>query len=199
MINKFEFKRRIYSINAFYDLLSDTIAHFGDIRRAHSSRRVSKAFNERIMLAVTEVNGCRYCGYYHTSAALKAGMSEGEIQDMLGGDLNSAPADESVALLFAQHYAETEGHPEKEAYQRLLETYGPETATDILAAIRVIMVGNVYGIMVEAPKNRLMLKPFPTSSLGQEIGIVFGLFAFIPVIVVRQFPGHGTSAGGPTV
>ena len=124
MINKFEFKRRIYSVNAFYHLLADAMAHFGDIRRAHSSKRVSKAFSERIMLAVTEVNGCRYCSYYHTSVALKAGMSEDEIQGMLGGDLSNAPADESVALLFAQHYAETEGHPEEEAYQRLLETYG---------------------------------------------------------------------------
>ena len=197
MINKFEFKRRIYSVNAFYHLLDDAIVHFGDIRRAHSSKHVSKAFSERIMLAVTEVNGCRYCSYYHTGVALKAGMSEDEIQDMLGGDLSNAPADESVALLFAQHYAETEGHPEKEACQRLLETYGPETTTDILAAIRVIMVGNVYGIMVEALKNRLTMKPNPESSLGREIGIVFGLFAFIPVILVRQVLGHRSPAGEP--
>ena len=86
MINKFEFKQRIYSVSAFYDLLADAMAHLGDIRRAHSGKRVSKAFSERIMLAVTVVNGCRYCSYYHTSVALKAGMSEGEIRDMLGGD-----------------------------------------------------------------------------------------------------------------
>ncbi len=103
------------------------MAHIGDIRRAHRSERVSKAFSERIMLAVTEVNGCRYCSYYHTSVALKAGLQEGEVQDILSGDLSSAPAEETVALLFAQHYAETEGHPEEEACQRLLETYGPET------------------------------------------------------------------------
>ena len=186
MIGNIEYRRRIYSVSSFYRLLDDALAHISDIRRAHRSECVSKAFSERIMLAVTEVNGCRYCSYYHTSVALKAGLQEGEVQDILNGDLSSAQAEEYVALLFAQHYAEAEGHPSEEACQRLLETYGPETTTDILAAIRVIMVGNVYGIMIEALKNRLMWKPNPESSWGAEIGVVLGLFAFIPVIVVRQ-------------
>ena len=186
MSGNIEYRRRIYSVSSFYRLLNDAMAHIGDIRRAHRCERVSKAFSERIMLAVTEVNGCRYCSYYHTSLALKAGLREGEVQGILSGDLSSAPAEETVALLFAQHYAETEGHPEEKACQRLLETYGPETTTDILAVIRTIMVGNVYGIMIEAVKSRLTWKPNPESSLGREIGIVLGLLAFIPVIVVRQ-------------
>ncbi len=186
MIGNIECRRRIYSVSSFYRLLDDALAHIGDIRRAHRSERVSKAFSERIMLAVTEVNGCRYCSYYHTNVALKAGLQEGEVQDILTGDLSSAPAEEIVALLFAQHYAETEGHPEEEACQRLLESYGPEKTIAIMAIIRTIMVGNVYGIMIEALENRLNRKPNPDSSWGAEIGIVLGLFVFIPVIAVRQ-------------
>ena len=53
------------------------------------------------MLAVTSVNGCRYCSYFHTSLALKEGMSADEIQHLLGGEFADAPAAEAVALLFA--------------------------------------------------------------------------------------------------
>ena len=36
---------------------------------------VSVQFRERLMLMVTEVNGCRYCSYGHSKAALAAGLS----------------------------------------------------------------------------------------------------------------------------
>jgi AhpD family alkylhydroperoxidase len=193
-----EYRRRIYSVGAYYDLLADAIVHFSDIRGAHKGERVSKAFSERIMLAVTEVNGCRYCSYYHANLSLNEGMSEAEIHGMLTGDLSNAPEEESVALLFAQHYAETEGHPNEEACRRLLATYGPERASDILASIRVIMVGNVSGIMLEALKNRLTGKPNPESSLGRELGIVFGTVGFIPVIAVRRLFGKDVAKSGPT-
>lgn len=35
------------------------------------------------MLAVTQVNGCRYCSYVHARMALQAGLSEQEIRTVL--------------------------------------------------------------------------------------------------------------------
>ncbi len=76
------------------------------------------------MLAVTEVNGCALCSYYHTRVSLENGMSAEEIKRMLGGEFADAPEAELSAILFAQHYADTRGKPSKEAWARILDVYG---------------------------------------------------------------------------
>jgi AhpD family alkylhydroperoxidase len=156
------------------------------LRAAARGGRVSKAFAERIMLAVTQVNGCRYCHYGHTRAALRAGVSEAEIRSLTLGALDQLPAEELVALVYAQHFAESGGRPDLEARQRLQETYGPETARDIMAYIRMIMMGNLLGNTFDALLSRLARRPAAGSSLGQELGVLLGAFVFIPAGLLRR-------------
>jgi len=61
------------------------------------------------MLAVTRVNGCRYCSWFHTRVAIKEGISKTEIHSLLGGKFEDADEDEMLALIYAQHYADTVG------------------------------------------------------------------------------------------
>ena len=182
-----ERNKRIYTPSVFFGFLSDMVEHLGDLRVAHRGDRVSAAFRERIMLAVTQVNGCRYCSYGHTRFALKAGISQEEIQSLLNGEMGTTPAEETVALVFAQHYAESVGQPDTVAYQRFLDTYGPDTSRDILALIRTIMVGNTYGNSLDALRSRLKGKPFPESSLQQELVIVMGTLFVLPAIVIYKW------------
>jgi AhpD family alkylhydroperoxidase len=69
-------------------------------------------FIERLMLATTEVNGCDACSYAHTQMALKSGFSKEEIDALLSGDKAFVVQEEAKAILFAQHYASSMGHPE---------------------------------------------------------------------------------------
>jgi len=39
------------------------------------------------MLAVTAANGCRYCSYFHARQALKNGVGQEEIDQLLTGDI----------------------------------------------------------------------------------------------------------------
>ena len=183
-----QFRRRIYNINEFKAAIDDAFAHLPDMKRAMHAGRVDKAFSERIMLAVTQVNGCRYCSYGHTKAALSAGLTPEEIQALLAGEFSDAPPEQLPALLFAQHYAESEGNPDPEAWRRLVETYGPETAQDILANIRMIMVGNLSGNTFDALLYRLTFRAIaPNSSLLQEAGVIFGSLVIIPAAAIRYF------------
>lgn len=179
-------QKRLDSPQKFFGYLDDAFSHMSDIRSAHRSGRVSKAFSERIMLAVTQVNGCRYCSYYHSKLALEAGMSPDEIAQMMDGDLSHAPASEMVALAFAQHYAESKARPDASALARLEATYGPEMARDILAYIRMITIGNVYGDTFDSFQQRLHGRPTPQSSLTREFSILVGSLAVVPVILARQ-------------
>ena len=97
--------------------------------------RHDRKFMERLMLAVTEVNECEACSYVHTKMALEAGMDGDEIKKMLAGMHDDVPADQLPAVMFAEHYAESRGKPDREAWDRVVEVYGEKTASGILAAI----------------------------------------------------------------
>jgi AhpD family alkylhydroperoxidase len=179
-------QQRLFNFAEFYRVLDDAFASAGDFVAAQKKTGISKQFQERIMLAVTQVNGCRYCNYFHTAVALRQGMSEAEIKQLIAGEFGDVPEDEVVALFFAQHYAETMGDYDAEAYARLETTYGKDHARQILAAIRAIMVGNAHGIMFDALQFRLRGRAFPDSSLGNEVGVVFGIAGLMPVIGVKR-------------
>ena len=107
---------------------------------------VSKAFRERLMVTVTEVNGCRYCRYFHASEALKAGVSQAELEEFMAGAIpENTPPEEYQALAYAQHWAENDTQAKPEFAQKLRETYGPETADAIHLILHMIRVGNLLG------------------------------------------------------
>ena len=139
------FDKRYYTPRSFIRDLRELLACRSEIREAASSGRVSRAFVEKIMMAVTAVNQCRYCARYHTRLALAEGISQDEIARILALELDEFPPEEAVALAFAQHWAETEGHPDPETERRFHETYGPQVSADIMNWIQLITMGNLLG------------------------------------------------------
>jgi len=115
------------------------------LRTLMRGEAIDAAFRERLMLAVTEVNGCRYCSYAHARAALKAGLSEDDIAAVARGEAAGSPPDQAVALVYARHWAEADAKPDPEARQRVLETYGETKTGAIELTLRMIRVGNLLG------------------------------------------------------
>src|SRR5699024_10206364 len=116
------------------------------------------------MLAVTEVNGCEICSYGHTKYALEQGMSNEEIKSFLTGNPENISSDEMPAIIFAQHYVDTKGHPSEEAWNRIVQEYGNGKALGVLGAIRMIMVGNRYDIAIKASKSLIIVNTFKQTS-----------------------------------
>ena len=141
-----KFKKRTYKNpkDLFSDLRS-LIRNRSQLRDVARKGLISPAFRERLMLAVTAVNGCRYCSYFHARQALKSGITAGEISNLLSGDVASCPQDEAVAVVYAQHWAEADAHPDPEAVRRLQQTYGREEAEAIHLILRMIRLANLLG------------------------------------------------------
>jgi len=141
-----EFNRRTY--HSFSNALSD-------VRKIMTSRKqlrplirgdlIGKPFRERLMLAVTSVNQCRYCSFAHRKMALTEGISYEEIQKLSNGNLDKCPEEELPALLYAQHWAEFEGKPEPEIVQHIQNIYGKDKALVIELIIRMINAANLAG------------------------------------------------------
>ncbi|MFA9391158.1 MAG: carboxymuconolactone decarboxylase family protein [Prolixibacteraceae bacterium] len=180
-----ELKARIFTTSTFYKHLKISFANFSDLRKSRKTGNVNKAFSEKIMLAVTQVNGCRYCNYMHTKNAIDAGTSEAEINAMLNGELGKIGNDESLALMFAQHYADTDGTPDMETYENFVQHYGKQKAADILSNIRVIMAANIHGIALDALQSRLKGKKMKDSKLSNELGISLGILVLIPIAIIQ--------------
>ncbi len=140
------FDRRIYSgVGEMAADLAWPLRHRRALRQAMRGGLVSHAFRERLMMAVTAVNQCRYCSYFHAQESLRAGLPPDEIRQLLDGNVNQAPTEELPALLYAQHWAESNGRPNPTVRQRLLDSYGQERTEAIETVLHMIRTGNLLG------------------------------------------------------
>jgi AhpD family alkylhydroperoxidase len=177
--------RKLYSLKESYWITYNAIRSIPAIRNAIKKEGMSRQFSERILLAVTEVNGCLICSYAHSRMALETGMSNEEIQNLLAGTFDDVPQEEMAAVLFGQHYAESRGHPTKEAYDRIVELYGISMALGILGASRVMMWGNAYGIPYSSFVNRFKGKPDERCNLVYEVSMLLSTIFYLPISFIH--------------
>jgi len=86
------------------------------------------ALRERLMVAAAAVYCCRFCSWLHTREALRVGVDKEELARLVGGVMEGCPEKYSIAVLYDQHWAESNAHPNPEAVHRLEDTYGRKKA-----------------------------------------------------------------------
>jgi hypothetical protein len=64
---------------------------------------------------------------------------------ILSHDLQACPEQEITAVLYAQHWAETDGHPAAEVRQSLENQYGGDQAARIDLILRLMRAANLLG------------------------------------------------------
>jgi AhpD family alkylhydroperoxidase len=175
------FRKRAFTLSTFAASTRELFAQLDELHSALAQHRISRAFSEKIMLAVTQVNGCRYCSYAHVRMSLQAGVSEVELHDLLAGEFKHVPDNELVAVLFAQHYAEQADHYDIVAWQRLQDAYGLEAADAILTHIRVITFANLYGNAFDALLERLQFRPVRGSHFFDEVIVLSAGATVVPI------------------
>lgn len=170
MINRETYKRK-FTVRDLYRGIMLVPEAVSGLKYNRKNMIVSPEFLERMQLAVTEVNGCAACSYAHANMALKQGMSSEEIYSLLSGDGALVRPEEGKAIMFAQHFANTGGFPDIETYRTIETTYGINEARVMLSAIRMMQVGNIYGIPFSAFISRLKGHPYHGSSFFYELGM----------------------------
>jgi len=175
---------KTYTVGEYYAALVKWTRSVKHLMRNRKQAIISQDFVERLMLAVTEVNGCAICAYGHTQMALTQGFTQEEISAFLSGSPEYIRPEEMKAILFAQHYADTKGRVDKKAYEEMVDAYGDEAAKVILAAIQMMMIGNIAGLPISAFQRRLKGNPDPKSSLNHEIGLPLStVFLILPALI----------------
>ncbi len=180
-----EYKRK-FSLPELYRAYLYAPRAIAGLIHNRKSRLVDNRLIERLHLAVTEVNGCAACSYAHTRMALRKGMSNEEITGFLSGDDSIIKHEEAKAIMFAQHFADSRGYPDREAYEEIVGEYGADKAEVILSAVQLMMVGNMYGIPYSAFISRIKGRPYKDSSIVYEVWILTGGALCLPVALVHS-------------
>ena len=150
------FDRKIYTFKLLLTDLGFLFTNTPKIIGAMRNKKIGKPLMEKIMTVVTAVNGCVYCAWFHARQAASCGISDDEVKNMLDLQFQTDATDyEITALLFAQHYAETNRKPEKEMTEKLYKFYGNKTAFHITLMIRMIFFGNLAGNTFDAFLSRI--------------------------------------------
>ena len=131
-------KRRVYG--NWREFFSDLLFMLRNTTRLTRVYRggLPPALRERLMVAAAAVYGCRFCSWLHTREALRIGVDKEELARLVGGVMEGCPEEYSIALLYAQHWAESNAHPDPKAVRRLEETYGREKAKLVNVVLRPI-------------------------------------------------------------
>ncbi|MBN2045973.1 MAG: carboxymuconolactone decarboxylase family protein [Anaerolineales bacterium] len=139
-----------------YPNLKELISDLGFVFRRRDKMKalmrgevIDAQFRERLMMAVTEVNGCRYCAYYHAQQALAAGIGSEELEEISKFSFESSPEGQRPALLYAQHWAETGGHPDPDAWGCMQDSYSLEELELIELCLHTIQIGNLTGNLAD--------------------------------------------------
>jgi hypothetical protein len=185
---KIGFTKRIFTAGLFFNDLGFLIWNLPKIIKVFTNKQNPKHLIEKILIVTDAVNGCIYCSWLDAKLAIKSGISEDEINNMLKLQFHTnASASELNALLFAQHFAETNRNPDPEMTNKLFDYYGEKTAKNIILAIRTVTFGNLYFNTWGAVISRFKGNPAPNSN------VVFEMFYFIlnfiiilPFIILRK-------------
>ena len=173
--------KKLFSVIELFQIMTLAFRSIPLLKRAKAAGKMDKAFLERIMIAVTEVNGCAMCSYYHTRVALEEGFSAEEIRAMLGGSFADVPPEQLSGVLFAQHYADQRGNPTRDSWEKIVAEYGETGAYGVLAVTRMIMMGNAVGIPSGSFLLRFRGKADPRSNVFYELLMMLAMVVFLPL------------------
>lgn len=186
-----DFPRRTFSLWRFWASLAWIVAHLPRVARVHSGSRVSTlALREAIWLAVTEVNGCRYCAYVHASMASGSGLTDPEVQLLLStGDPRAvasvaslSPAEQHL-VAWSKTWADAR---RTHAAPPPLGEDAPLRGQDLDGLLRTVEFGNLSGNTLDSLLHRVrhprrLLQPLGLAS-DLVVGLLVALFGWPAVV-----------------
>ena len=189
---KQKFSKRVFTPKTLIEIVSELARDLPTLPSTFASGRISPAFRERILLAVTSVNRCRYCQWVHTDLAVANGMTTSDVSALLGSDTNNVPENEKAALVYALHYAETNRNPHPAQRDKLVATYGEDAARDIENYIRLIFFSNLTGNTFDSFLSRMR------GESGSDGNAVFeGVFAALSAPVLLSLAAISKNSINP--
>lgn len=179
--------RRTFNLVEHFRLMSKAACGWRMNQIMRQQRVMNKQRRERIMLAISEVNGCALCSFVHTKLALQAHMDIKEIQTLLAGDLVGVPEEDTLAVLFAKDFAANKETIDPAFYAKLSDYYGQSGARAIVCVSHVITMTTSMGISLGLLKDTLTFRHQKGSNVLNELLIPISTILFFPLMLITSF------------
>jgi len=181
------YSKRIFTAKTFFKELGFLIWNALRLIQLFTNKRIEKLIG-KILIVTDAVNECKYCSWMDAKLAIKNGVSEEEVKNMLKLEFETNVSDyELPALVFAQDYAENHGMVGADMLQTLTENYGEKLAKDLLLAIRAVTFGNLYFNTWGAFPSRLKGNPATNSNLLFEVlYFICNFIIVVPFIILKK-------------
>jgi len=185
---KHKFTKKIFTAKLFVGDLGFLLWNAPKIIKVFVGKQNPEHLLEKILIVTDAVNECSYCSWIDAKLALKSGVSEAEINNMLNLQFHThAAGNEIQALLYAQHYAESNRHPDPDMTRKLFDYYGEKTADHIILAIRAVTFGNLYFNTWGAIISRLKGQPAENSNVVFEIAyFLLNFIIILPFTILKK-------------
>ena len=159
------YKKKIFNFKTSFQSFGDVLKALRKARPFLKKNIVSKAFSERVMIAITNVNGCVYCSWFHSKQAVKSGVSKKEITELFDFKFAELPDREIPAIIFAVQWAEANKRPEKAMLEEFESHYSKNEILALKFFMNAIYVGNLAGNTFDTFLSRLKGLPAQKSSI----------------------------------
>jgi len=166
------FRKRTYRISEFARGLRRIWSSRREVSAIWRRERVPPAFREKIMVAVAEVNGCRFCSFAHREWALDEGVSEEELAQLEGMRPEDFDRRTWLAVVYARSLAAEDFGPVDSSLEReIAEVFSEEERSDIEVVAHAMTVVNRSANTLDALSARWDGHPAEGSRLIDEVAI----------------------------
>lgn len=178
------FRKRAYTLPKLVEQARPLVSRRRDVAAIWRGR-VDPGLREQIMVAVAQVNGCRYCCYVHTQWAQLEGTTDEDLARLEGLDPETFDRDEWLAISYATALAEGDFADSKsEVAAEIERRSGPQRREDIETIARAMTLANRMANTLDAFLSRLKGRPDAEGRAFDEALIASVLLVTGPFTVV---------------
>lgn len=146
-------------------------------------KKIDKRFKKNIQQSVSYVNSCRSCSHNHTKELINSGTSNQVLITMFDSHtFKHLKLEHALALIFAQHYAFTNGNYDQEAFERVIDFYGKDIAFGIMSTIKICCFRSAHYIALENLGDRLHFRKLSEARFFTDLYNSFFIFSLTPFV-----------------
>jgi AhpD family alkylhydroperoxidase len=179
------FKKRTLSASQLGRRLAALVPELGTMYQVWLRQEVDPGFREELMLAVSRLNGCRYCSWGHHEWAQISGVSNQELAQLEQLDPSGFDRRKWVAISYARALVKEDFRRVQPELRRAVQhKYSPREIRQIELIANVMDVGNRTSNTFDAMLSRFKGAPAAHSRIVDEV-ILSGVFlAVAPAVVL---------------